>query len=113
MISFMQGDPTTCGYIRPEAQVAVHHGVLKTMEASVESSVEMKEELQELKQIVDIVVVDLWKLKKVKTGEVKPEGETKNWQIVLDCSSQATVVYSVVAFFVGVFISLVVVGLWK
>jgi len=108
MISFMQGDPTTCGYIRPEAQVAVHHGVLKTMEASVESSVEMKEELQELKQIVESVVLDLWKLKKVKTGEVKPEGETKNWQIVLDCSSQATV-----AFFVGVFISLVVVGLWK
>ncbi|CAD6249844.1 unnamed protein product [Miscanthus lutarioriparius] len=43
------------------------------------------EELQELKQIVDSVVADLWKLK-VQPAEPKPELDTKKCHIVLDCS---------------------------
>ena len=45
---------------------------------------ELKEELQELKQTMDSVVADLWKLK-VQPAEPKPELDTKKCHIVLDC----------------------------
>ena len=52
---------------------------------SADCYAELKEELQELKQTVDSVVADLWKLK-VQLAVPKPELDTKKCHIVLDCS---------------------------
>jgi len=54
-------------------------------ETSADYYAELKEELQELKQTMDSVVADLWKLK-VQPAEPKPELDTKKCHIVLDCS---------------------------
>ena len=54
-------------------------------ETSADCYAELKEELQELKQTVDSVVADLWKLK-VQPAEPKHELDMKKCHIVLDCS---------------------------
>lgn len=111
---YVLGDPTTCGFIRLELQYdadvseAKQHMLQTAMEASVGSYAELKEELEEVKQTVDSVVVELWKLK-VKPAEPKPEVDTRKCQVVLDCSALSTIV----VVFVGVFIGVVVARLWK
>ena len=78
-------------------------------ETSADCYAELKEELQELKQTVDSVVADLWKLK-VQPAKPKPELDMKKCHIVLDCS----VVWPVFFGFVGVLISAFVVAvMWK
>jgi len=76
----------------------------------------LKEELQEVKQTLDTVVAELWKLKvqpaELKPGlnpELKPELDTRKLQIVLDSS----VVAPVFVGFVGVLIAVFVAGRWK
>ena len=83
----VQGDHTTCGFICSELQIEALEARESRWQTGKETSAdcyaELKEELQELKQTVDSVVVDLWKLKVQPT---KPELDTKKCHIVLDCS---------------------------
>jgi hypothetical protein len=67
-------------------------------EASGACCSELKVEVQELKQTLDSVVAELWKLK-VKLAKPEPK------QIVID--------YSVFLGFVGVLIGVVIACMWK
>jgi len=87
----------------------------KHRNASCRLGTEFKKELQEVKQTLDTVVAELWKLKaqpaEPKPGlnhKLKPELDTRKLQIVLDSSVVAHV-------FVGVcvLIGVVVAGRWK
>ena len=78
-------------------------------ETSANCYVELKEELQELKQTMDSVVADLWKLK-VQPVEPKPELDTKKCHIVLDCSVVSRVFFGFVGVLIGAF---VVAVMWK
>jgi len=108
----VQGDPTTCGYIRPEVQnvklEAQEYRLKAKKEASGDCCSELKEELQELKRTLDNVVAELWKLK-VKPAEPIPkpihEPKPKPKQIVID--------YSIFVGFVGVLVGVVVACMWK
>jgi hypothetical protein len=104
----VQGDPTTCGYIRLEVvkvKLEAQEQRLKAKkEASGECCSEMKEELQELKQTVDSVVAELWQLK-MKFAEPIHEPKPAAKQIVID--------YSVFVGIVGVVIGVVLACLWK
>ena len=85
----VQGDHTTCDINWSELQIealeAQEHRLQIGKETSADCYAVLKEELQELKQTVDSVVADLWKLK-VQPAEPKPELDTKKCHIVLDCS---------------------------
>lgn len=108
----VQGDPTTCGFIRPELEYEAPEAKQRRLQIAMEGSVacyaELKKELQELKQIVDSIVVDLWKLN-VQPAKPKPKVDTRKCQVVLDCSTLSPVVVVCV----GVLIGVVVAGLWK
>jgi hypothetical protein len=63
-----------------------------------------------LKQIVDSVVAEVWKLKvQVQLVESKAEVDTRKYHVVLDCSVVSPVVFG----FLGVLIGVLVAGLWK
>ena len=85
----VQGNHTTCGFICSKLHIegleARERRWQTGKETSADCYAELKEELQELKQTVDSVVADLWKLK-VQPAEAKPELDTKKCHIVLDCS---------------------------
>ena len=108
----MQGDPTTCDYIRLEVEnvklEAQERRPKAKKEASCDCCSELKAELQELKQTLDSVVAELWKVK-VKHAEPIPESihepKPKPKQIVID--------YFVFVGFVGVLIGVVVACMWK
>ena len=89
MLFCVQVDHTTCGFICSELQIEALEAKERRLQTGKETSAdcyaELKEELQELKQTVDSVVADLWKLK-VQPAESKPELDTKKCHIVLDCS---------------------------
>jgi hypothetical protein len=116
----MQGDPTTCGFIRSELEYEALEAQERRLEtgkdASGDSYAELKEELQKVKQTLETVVAELWKLKvqpaEPKPGlnpELKPELDTRKLQLVLGSS----VVVPVFVGFVGVLIDVVVAGRWK
>lgn len=71
------------------------------MEGSVACYTKLKEELQELKKIVDNIIVYLWKLK-VQPAEPKPKVDTRKCQVVLDCSTLSPVVVVCVGVLIGV-----------
>ena len=73
-------------------------------EASGDCCSELKTELQELKQTLDSVVAELWKLK-VKPAEPIHEPKPEPKQIVID--------YFVFVGFVGILIGVVVACMWK
>ena len=87
---------------------AQEHRPKAKKEASGDCCSELKAELQELKQTLDSVVAELWKLK-VKPAEPilesihEPKSEPK--QIVID--------YFVFVGFVGILIGVVVACMWK
>ena len=87
---------------------AQEHRLKAKKEASCDCCSELKAELQELKQTLDIVVVELWRLK-VKPAEPIPElihePKLEPKQIVID--------YSIFVGFVGVLIGVVVACMWK
>ena len=113
MLFCVQGDHTTCGFICSELQIEALEAKecrLQTgKETSADCYAELKEELQELKQTVDSVVADLWKLK-VQPAEPKPEMDTKKCHIVLDCSVVSPVFFGFVGVLIGAF---VVAVMWK
>jgi hypothetical protein len=108
----VQGDPTTCGYIRPEVPnvklEGEEHRLKAKKDVSCDCCSELKAELQELKQTLDSVVVELWTLK-VKPAEPisEPIHEPKPGpkHIMID--------YSVFVGFIGVLIGVVVAYMWK
>ena len=85
----VQGDHTTCGFICSELQIEALEARESQWQTGKETSADcyavLKEELQELKQTMDSVVADLWKLK-VQPVEPMPELDMKKCHIVLDCS---------------------------
>ena len=83
---------------------AQEHRLKAKKEASGDCCSELKEELQELKQTLDNVVAELWKVK-VKPAEPIHEPKPEPKQIVID--------YSVFVGFVGVLIGVVVACMWK
>ena len=87
--------------VKLEAQ---EHRLKAKKEASGDCCSELKAELQELKQTLDSVVAELWKLK-VKPAEPIHEPKPEPKQIVID--------YSVFVGFVGVLIGVVVACMWK
>jgi len=104
----MQGDSTTCGYIRPEIPVvkfeAQEQQLKATKEASCDYCSELKLEFEELKQTLDSVVSELCRLK-VKHAESIHEPKPVPKQIVID--------YSIFVGFVGVLIGVVVACMGK
>ena len=85
---------------------------------------DLKEELELVKQTLDSVVAEVWKIKmphvevmpavkpevdNKNMPAVKPKVDNKNMQIVLDSSFVAVVFVG----FVGVIIGVVVAGMWK
>jgi len=85
---------------------------------------DLKEELELVKQTLDSVVGEVWKIKMLHVEvmpavkpevdnknmpAVKPKVDNKNMQIVLDSSFLAAIFVG----FVGVMIGVVVVGMWK
>ena len=75
-------------------------------DAGCGSCAELKEELQLMKETLDRVVDEIWRLK--QPGEAMP-AENKNMHIMVDSSF----VVHVFVGFVGVVIGMVVVGLFK
>ena len=109
----MQGDDTTYGFICSELQIEALEAKERWLQTGKETSAdcyaELKEELQELKQTMDSVVADLWKLK-VQPAEPKPELDTKKCHIVLDCSVVSPVFFGFVGVLIGAFVIAV---MWK
>jgi hypothetical protein len=112
-VFWLQGDPSTCGYIRrevPNVKLETQEQGFKAKmeEASCDCCSELKAELIELKQTVDSVVAEIWKMK-VKPAERNPgqihEPKPGPKQIVID--------YSIFVGFVGVLIGVVVACMWK
>jgi hypothetical protein len=109
----IQGDNTTCGFIRNEKECESLEAAERQLEegksASSDCYTELKVELEEVKQTLASVVTELWKLKALLDAEPKtdpktePKAEPK--QIVLD--------FSVFMGFVGVLIGVVVACMWK
>lgn len=83
-VFWVQGDPTTCGYIHPEVpsvKLEAQEQRVKAKEASCACCYELKLEVQELKQSVDRVVAEFCKLK-AKLAELKgswADGRSKAW----------------------------------
>lgn len=108
----MQGDPTTCGFIRSELEYealeAQERRLLTGKDAPGDCYTELKEELKEVKQTLDTVVAELWK-QKVQPAEPKPGLNPE-----LDTRTLGPVFAPVFVGFVGVLlISAVVGGKWK
>jgi hypothetical protein len=75
----MQGDPSTCGYIHSELQFEALEAK-KVVQAGKDEAdhccTQLKAELVEVKQTLDSVVAELWKLRMQRvehTPEQKPE----------------------------------------
>ena len=83
---------------------AQEHRLKAKKEASGDCCSELKTELQELKQTLDSVVAELWKLK-VKPAEPIHEPKPEPKQIMID--------YSIFVGFVGILIGVVVACMWK
>jgi len=86
----VQGDPTTCGFIRSELQFEALEEKQRRQQTDKQASgdyyAELKQELEELKQIVNSVVADLWKLKvQLQPVESKAVVDTRKCHVVLDC----------------------------
>ncbi|XP_066395664.1 uncharacterized protein [Miscanthus floridulus] len=109
----IKGDHTTYGFICFELQIegleARERRWQTGKETLADCYAELKEELQELKQTMDSVVADLWKLK-VQPAEPKPELDTKKCHIVLDCSVVSLIFVGFVGVLIGAF---VVAVMWK
>lgn len=107
----MQGDPTTYEFLISELQYEALGGQQSPLhtgkEASGDCCAQLKEEPEELKQKVNNVVGELWKLK-VQPAEPKAIVDTRKCQVVLDFSVQP-----IVLGFIGVLIGVIVAGLWK
>ncbi|CAL4927475.1 unnamed protein product [Urochloa decumbens] len=92
----VKGDPTTCGFIRSELQYEALEEQKRRQQADKGASgdcyAELKEELQELKQIVNSVV------------EAKGVVDTRKCHVVLDGSVLYPVVFGFLGVLVGVFV---------
>ncbi|CAN6275125.1 unnamed protein product [Urochloa humidicola] len=103
----VKGDPTTCAFIRSELQYEALEEKKCRQRADKEASgdcyAELKEELQELKQTVNSVVDDLWKLKQ-QPPEAKGVVDTRKCHVVLDGSVLYPVVFGFLGVLVGVFV---------
>ena len=101
-----KGDLTTCGYIRRDwlydATEPLECRMQSGKEASANYYAELNEELQELKQTVDSIVGEPWKIK-VQPAVPKPELETRKCHIVLDCSFVVPVFLEFLVVVIGVF----------
>jgi hypothetical protein len=65
----LQGDPTTCGYIRPDVSNVKPEEHGQEAEPSARGCCsEMKDELKLLKQRIDSVVTEVWNLKVAFVG---------------------------------------------
>ena len=80
-------------------------------EAGCDCCADLKEELQLMKETLDSVVAEIWRLKQPAHAlpAVKSEIEKKNMQIVFD----STILAHVFVGFAGVLIGVVVAGLLK
>jgi hypothetical protein len=110
----LQDDETTCPFIHSQVELMA----LEAKEQRLQTGKDVAgaccagEELQMLKQTLDSVVAELWKMKMQPVEPmpaVKSEVDKKNMQIVLDSSFLAPVVVG----FVGVLIGVFVAGMWK
>lgn len=120
----VKGDPTTCGFIHSEVEyeAAKAHGRRVQMRdvgclslVSGEAYAGLKEELDEIHQIVDSLVCDVLALKvqlgepKVALVEPKQELETKKLHIVIDSAPLVPLLVG----FVGVVLGVIVAIMWK
>jgi hypothetical protein len=103
----LQGDPNTCGYIRPE----VPNVKMETQERGqaivpqcCDCCVELKSNLTELEQTLDSVLAELCKMK-AKPAEAIPEAKLEQKQIVID--------FYVFVGFVGLLVGVVLACMWK
>lgn len=113
--SCAQGDPTTCGWIRSEEQYAAwyvnqqkqRHMQVQSPFHSASGDVlgDLKQQVYEMKQMLDNVVEDLRSVKS-QIGDKQDLGNKKKMQIVLD-------VYIAVGVLVGVVIGIVVARMMK
>jgi hypothetical protein len=106
----VQGDPTTCGFIRSELQFEALEEKKRQLqqtgkEASGDCYAELKESLEELKQKVDSVVDDLWKMKQ-QSAEAKGVVDTRKCHVVFDCSVLSPVAFGFIGVLVGVLVAL-------
>lgn len=84
------------------------HWLQHGKDAAGDSYAKLKEELNEVKQVMDCIVAEVWKLK-VQHVEPKPELDTRKLHVMLDSSVLAHVFVG----FVGVLIGVIVVVMWK
>lgn len=105
-----QGDDTTCGYIRSEAQYEVwaaqersRQEAAAVIESSVEGLADLRHELNQVKQRLDSVVTEVWEF---RNQQCKKEPGNRKWQVVVDFSFVATMLVGVL---IGVLASL----FWK
>lgn len=102
--NLMQGDPSTCGFIRSEAEYESLEAHQRRSEAAAgDCCAQLKQELEELKEKLDSVVAELWKQKS------EQELESRKMQIVIDSS----VVVPLLVGLVGVMFGVVVSGMWN
>jgi hypothetical protein len=107
----VQGDPTTCGFIRSELQYEAQQEQKWQRRTGKEARggcyAELKEEMQELKQTLHSVVDDLWKLKQQL---VEAKGvDNRKCHVVLDHSMLLSVCFG----FLGVLSGVLVARLFK
>jgi hypothetical protein len=99
----VQGDPTTCSYIRSEAQYEAALEDQKQQQwkgASEGCCAELKEELRELKQTIASVADDMCKLK-------------QGLDVSTKCYVDSSVVLAVSSGFVGIVVSVLVCQVFK